>query len=348
MTIMKQLHPPPRVCFALQSKRFRLGAFILLLGLVASFACTKASAQQDAAGPADKTSTTTASKSYEKLRRGTDTRKQKTGSRTSGEAKEARTDDAGSSTAPAAPASEGSQESAAKDAAQNPVAHVISIPLQNNTYFNVGQYQRPVNALLVEPVMPFRLTKDWILITRTIIPLIYLPRVSPTQSETFGLGNINPQFYVSPARPGSIIWGVGPQLWLPTATDKKLGVNKWGGGPAVVVLTKQSHWLLGLLVNNVWAGTEGRQLNQMTLNPLVFYNLPRGWYVMTTPIITADWEAHRNNRWTVPVGGGFGRVFKMGHQLLNARAQFWSDVKAPTGYQNWTMQTQVQFLFPRK
>src|SRR5262249_16186671 len=347
MAIMKHLHPPPRVCFALPSKRFRIRAFILLLGLVASFACTKASAQQDAAGPTDKTSTTTASKSYEQLRRRTDTRKQKTVSRTSGEAKEARTDDAGTSSAPAAPASEGSQE-AAKDAAQNPVAHVISIPLQNNTAFNVGPYQRPVNELLVEPVIPFRMTNDWMLIRGTITPLIYVPRLSPTQSETFGLGNINPSFYVSPAHPGSIIWGIGPQVWLPTATDKKLGVNKWGTGPSAVVLTKQSHWLFGALVNNVWAGTEGRQLNQLTLNPFVYYNLPRGWYVVTSPIITADWEAHRNNRWTVPVGGGFGRVFKMGHQLLNARAQFWSDVKAPTGYQNWTMQTQLQFLLPRK
>lgn len=239
-------------------------------------------------------------------------------------------------------------DAAAKDAAQNPIAHVISVPFQNNTFFKVGQYQRAENALIIEPVIPVRLSENWILITRTITPLIYVPRVTPSQGETFGLGNLNPQFYLSPAHPGSIIWGAGPQLWLPTATDKALGVNKWGGGPAMVVLTKQGHWLFGALVNNVWAGTGGRHLNEMTLNPFVFYNLPRGWYVMSSPIMTADWLANHDNRWTVPVGGGFGRVFKISRQLVNARAQFWNDVKSPTGGQSWTMQTQIQLLFPRK
>lgn len=318
----------------------------VLLFVLALFAGDSVHAQQNPVNPPGNSSAAVPGQAQEKV----DSAKAEKQTGATGPSAQARSDAAtdASSAATAQVQSDNSAVAAAKDAAQNPVAHVISIPIQNNTYFNVGPYQRAVNAALIEPVMPFRLTKDWILITRTIIPLIYQPRVSPTQSETFGLGNINPQFYVSPARPGSIIWGVGPQLWLPTATDKKLGVNKWGGGPAVVVLTKQSHWLFGALVNNVWAGTEGRQLNQMTLNPFVYYNLPRGWYVVTSPIITADWEAHRNNRWTVPVGGGFGRVFKMGHQLLNARTQFWSDVKAPTGYQNWTMQMQVQFLFPRK
>ena len=69
---------------------------------------------------------------------------------------------------------------------------------------------------------------------------------------------------------------------------------------------------------------------------------------MSSPIMTADWLANRDNRWTVPVGGGFGRVFKISRQLVNARAQFWNDVKSPTGGQSWTMQTQIQLLFPRK
>lgn len=243
-------------------------------------------------------------------------------------------------------------DEAAKDAAQNPLAKTISIPFQNDTYFNVGPNKSAVNALIVEPVIPIRLSENWNLITRTITPIIYDPRLSPTLGSVAGLGNIEPQFYFSPSHPGPgrIIWGVGPQLWLPTATDDRLGVNKFGGGPAGVIVTSRGHWMFGSMINNVWTGEnkQHQKMNELTLNPFVFYNLRKGWYVMSSPILTADWTARPDQKWTVPVGGGVGRVFKLGFQPMNARVQFWKDVKQPTGGPGWTMQAQIQFLFPRK
>jgi hypothetical protein len=349
----------PLVLLARVGKRFRVGVLISSLAfLVSPFA----SAQQIPVAPAEQPAGATAQQTEAKVAsaRTDDTREQTSASVSSALGRPAIPGDASSTASVQAP-SEGSPEAAAKDAAQNPVAHVISVPFQNNTFFNVGAYRRAENGLIIEPVIPIRLSNNWILITRTITPLIYVPRVSPGEGENFGLGNLNPQFYLSPAHPGKIIWGVGPQLWLPTATNKTLGVNKWGGGPAAVVLTKQGHWLFGALIGNVWTGGAGQQghesttdptvfhsINQMTLNPFVFYNMKRGWYLMSSPIMTSDWAAKAGQHWTVPVGGGFGRVFRMGGQLLNARAQFWSDVKSPTGYQSWTMQTQIQLLFPRK
>lgn len=243
-----------------------------------------------------------------------------------------------------------SGDAAAKEAAQNPLANTISVPFQNDTYFNTGPYKRALNALIIEPVIPIKLTENWNLITRTITPLIYEPRVSPTQGSVFGLGNMQPQFYFSPAHPGKLIWGLGPQLWLPTATDDTLGVNKFGGGPAGVVVTSFGHWMVGSIVNNVWTGQNKhhQEVNQLTLNPFAFYNLPKGWYVMTSPIMTADWTAKPGQKWTIPVGGGVGRVFKIGFQPLNTRVQFFKDVKQPTFGPSWTMQAQVQFLFVRK
>jgi len=175
------------------------------------------------------------------------------------------------------------------------------VPFQNNTFFNVGPYGRTENGLLIQPVIPFKLNENWNLITRTIVPVIYEPQVSPSQGSDFGLGNINPQFFLSPARSGQIIWGGGPQLWLPTATSKSLGINKFGGGPAVVALTKRGHWLVGTLVGNVWAGTGGTHYNQMTITPLVFYNMQKGWYVMYVANMTANWVGSANDRWTVPL-----------------------------------------------
>jgi len=232
---------------------------------------------------------------------------------------------------------------------QNPVANLISVPFQNNTYFDAGPYHRTANALLIEPVIPFKLDDDWLLITRTIVPLLYQPRISPSQGETFGLGDMEPQFYLSPAHPGSIIWGFGPELVLPTATDKTLGVRRFGGGPAAVALTIQGPVVAGALVNNVWTGyQDGRRINEMTLNPFFFYNLRRGWYLCSSPVITADWDSESRNIWTVPVGGGIGRLFKIGGQSINARVQGLYNVSRPDYAPSWQLQFQIQFLFPTK
>jgi hypothetical protein len=348
----------PLVLLPRLGKGFRVAIVISSLAFLAT---TLASAYQNPVGAAE---SSTASAADPNDKRIASAREDNTGNQTSAAPSlvPARSVVAagGSSAASVQASSENSAESA-KDAAQNPVANTISIPFQNNTFFKIGEYKRAVNALEIEPVIPFRLSENWILITRTIVPLVYVPRVSPSQGENFGLGDLNPQFYLSPAHPGKIIWGVGPQFSLPTATDKTLGVNKWGAGPAAVILTKQGHWLFGSLVNNVWTGGAGKQghqdpiyptvlhsLNQMTLNPFVYYNMKAGWYFVSSLIMTADWAAKPGNRWTVPVGGGAGRLFKLGPQIFNARMQFWKDVQQPTGGQSWTMQTQVQLIFPHK
>jgi hypothetical protein len=240
-----------------------------------------------------------------------------------------------------------SVEAAAKDAAQNPVAAAISVPFQNNTYYGVGPYRRAENVLLVEPVLPFKISPNWIMITRTIVPVEVLPRLSPTDGVDYGLGNIQPQVYFSPAHPGKFIWGAGGEVYLPTATDKELGTNKWGGGPATVGLYHQGPWLGGALISNAFAGVNHTHVDEMTLNPFLFYNMKRGWYVFSSPVITSDWTASRSHRWTVPVGGGIGRVFTIGKQPLNARTQFLNDVRTTSNGPSWQLQTQLQFVFIR-
>lgn len=245
---------------------------------------------------------------------------------------------------------------AAKNAAQNPVASVISVPIQGNTAFGVGPYRRALNQTLIEPVVPLRLSENWILITRTITPIVVLPRFTPTQGVQYGLGNMEPQFYFSPAHPGKFIWGVGPQLYLPTASEDALSVNsslaqvgrKWGGGVATVGLTQHGHWLGGLLLSNQWAGLNHNHVNEATMNPFLYYNFRHGWYLVSSEVMTADWTASRNQRWSVPAGGGFGKIFKLGPQILNARAQAWNVTQRPDGGPNWVLQTQVQFLYPHK
>ena len=233
---------------------------------------------------------------------------------------------------------------------QNPVADLISVPFQNNVNFGVGPHDDVQYILNIQPVIPFRLTEDWNLISRTIVPLIYQPELAPGVGEVFGLGDIQESLFFSPAKPGKVIWGVGPIFQFPTATDDSLGQGKWGAGPTAVALTVHGPWVLGALVNNVWSfagDSDRRDVNQMLLQPFVNYNLPDAWYVVTAPIITADWEADSDDRWTVPIGAGVGKIVRLGKLPVNAQASAYYNVIRPDNAAEWQLRIQIQLLFPR-
>jgi hypothetical protein len=240
---------------------------------------------------------------------------------------------------------------------QNPIADLISLPLQNNLNFGYGAKDAPERSsaqyvLNVQPVVPIKVTDGLNLITRPIIPVIRQPDLIDG-GETWGLADIQLQTYLSPSGGRKVTWGIGPVLQVPSATNgKKLGTQKWSAGPGLVALTQPGKWVIGGLVNNLWsfAGDSDREdVNLMTMQPFVNYNFPKGWYVAAAPIITANWEADDDDTWTVPLGGGFGRIMKFGKQPVNLQAQaFYNVVKpddAPTA--DWTLRLQVQFLFPK-
>jgi hypothetical protein len=243
-------------------------------------------------------------------------------------------------------------------AAQNPIANMISVPLQNNTYFGVTEADDEANVLNIQPVIPLSLG-EWNVITRTIVPFVYVP--DPTDGiehlpnhdkigDAFGLGDINFSAFFSPAKPGKLIWGVGPTITVPSATDKRTGAEKWSAGPTAVALITPKPWVLGVLVNNIWsfAGKSQRgDVNQLTVQPFVNYNLPEGWYLTSSPVITADWEETGDERWTVPLGGGFGKIFHIGKQALNAQTQAFYYAEAPELGPDWALRLQLQFLFPK-
>jgi len=235
-------------------------------------------------------------------------------------------------------------------AAQNPVADMISLPLQNNTNFGVGPGDDVQNILNIQPVVPLKLNTDWNLITRTVVPVIYQPELLEGYGDEFGLGDINMSLFLSPAKPGKIIWGVGPVFSFPTATGAVLEAKKWSAGPTAVALKIQGPWVVGALANNLWsyAGDDDRKdVNQFLLQYFINYNLPRGWYISSAPIITANWKADSINQWTVPFGGGVGKIFRIGKQPMNAQAQAFYNVEKPDNGPDWTLRLQLQFLFPK-
>ena len=244
-----------------------------------------------------------------------------------------------------------SNEDLAK-AAQNPIASMISLPIQSNTNLNVGPGDNTQEVINIQPVYPISLNKEWNLITRTIVPLLSQPELIAGQGRTNGLGDVQFSAFFSPAKPSGWIWGAGAIVQLPTATDDVLGQGKWGAGPTAVALKSHGPWLFGALINNVWsfAGDSDRtSVNQMLIQPFVNYNVPGhpGLYFTSSPIITANWKANSSQRWTVPIGLGVGQIMKWGHQPVNLQAAAYYNVERPDNAGNWNLRLQLQFLFPR-
>ena len=146
---------------------------------------------------------------------------------------------------------------------------------------------------------------------------------------------MNPTFFLSPGKPGKVIWGAGPAFVIPTATSTALGQGKFSIGPSFTSpLHSPGHWTVGALINNVFslAGSSHRPyVNQMLLQYFINYNMKKGWYVTIQPILTADWRASSGNVWTVPFGGGVGRITKLGFQPVNLTAQFYGNAVRPAG-----------------
>ncbi len=251
----------------------------------------------------------------------------------------------------AAPAyAELSSEELAK-LAQNPVGNLISIPFQNNANLNFGPDKGTLNVLNIQPVIPISVNKDWNIITRTIVPVISQPALGAGDDRSNGIGDTVLTAFLSPAVPKGAIWGVGPVLQLPTDSNG-LGNKNWGLGPSLVVLKleKGSPWVYGVLVNNVWSlssDKRGGAYNNGLIQPFLNYNFPGGAYLTSAPIATVDWKADGGQRWTVPIGGGVGKIFHFGKLPVNTQVGAYYNVVRPDYAPNWQIRAQVQLMFPK-
>ena len=237
-----------------------------------------------------------------------------------------------------------SSEELAK-AAQNPIANMISIPLQSNFNLNVGPKNEMQYVGNLQPVIPINATENWNVITRTIIPFVYQPELGPDSGDVFGLGDIQFTAFLSPAKSGALIWGVGPIVQFPSGTDQSITQGKWAAGPSAVALMIQGHWVYGALVNYLssFDGQHDRgAVSQWLIQPFINYNLPDGWYLTTSPIITANMMAESSQQWTVPVGGGVGKIIRIGKLPVNLQLAGYYNVEHP--FPDTALVAQIAFL----
>ncbi len=232
--------------------------------------------------------------------------------------------------------------------AQNPVGNLISFPLQWNMGFGAGPTKTYQSTLNIQPVIPFSINEEWNIITRTILPVESWP--TARENHVAGIGDTTFTAFLSPGKPGKFIWGVGPAFLFPTASSSELGSGQWGIGPSLVGLYMGKSIVAGALVNNIWSvgGWGDKNVNAMTLQPFFNYNFKGGWYLTTSPILTANWAADSSRDvWTVPLGGGVGKIIHLGKLPVNLSAQAFVNAASPEFGADWSFRLQCQFLFPK-
>jgi hypothetical protein len=245
-----------------------------------------------------------------------------------------------------APTSAGDQATELAKQQQNPISSLISVPLQGNWDFGLGDRDATGTIFNVQPVMPFGLSPGANIILRVILPLVSQP--GGDDSRVNGLGDVVATAFFSPAKSGRITWGVGPVFLLPTATNNALGSEKFGIGPSAVVLTQPGPWTLGLLFNHLWStsGADDREdVNTTFLQPFMNYNLGGGLAVGASMEATGNWNA--DEHWTAPLLFSVSKVARLGRRPVNFVVAAGPTVASPAGGANWRFRFMAVVLFPR-
>lgn len=233
----------------------------------------------------------------------------------------------------------------------NPIANLITVPIQVNFDGDIGPTDDGTKVTTnVQPVIPFDMSENWNLISRTIVPIVQQDDIVPGAGSQSGLGDINLSLFFSPKQPTArgLTWGVGPVFLLPTATNSRLGSEKWAAGPGVVALTTRGPWTVGMLVNHIWsfAGEDDRQdISNTFAQPFMSYTWPTAWTVSAQSETTYNWKTEE---WSVPVNVAVSKLVRIGKLPVSLQGGVGYWVDAPdTGPEGYRFRLQVNIVLAK-
>jgi hypothetical protein len=231
---------------------------------------------------------------------------------------------------------------------QNPVAALISVPIQNNWDFGIGPAHAMKYTANIQPVVPLSISDDWNLIIRTILPVIYAESPVKGGSSHSGLGDVTQSFFFSPKNPvGGWILGAGPVGYYPTATEEALGAGKWGAGPTIVALQQKAGFTYGILLNQIWsfAGQEDRsEINSTFIQPFASFTTKTYTTFGINTETTYNWQTEEA---TVPMNFTIQQLVKIGKQPIAFQLGYRYYVEKPDGGPDWGLRFTITFLFPK-
>ena len=248
------------------------------------------------------------------------------------------------------PRSDADNEELAKKLS-NPISDLVSVPFQFNWYQSVGPLELSTFILNVQPVIPLELNDHWNLILRIIVPFIGQPPLFTGDVSTFGVGDITTSFFFSPRNNSGFTWGVGPVFETPSSYQPTIGSGHYSVGPTVVVLQQTGKWTIGTLWNQVWsvAGDKRREdVNQMFLQPFLAYQATHTLTLTLNSETTGNWEAHGDDRWTVPILFEVSKLNKLGPFPASYQLGLSWFAAHPDVGPSWNIRAAVILLLPEK
>lgn len=229
----------------------------------------------------------------------------------------------------------------------NPIAAMISVPFQFNWDRGYGSADGKQLTINVQPVIPISLNDDWNLISRTIIPIKHQDDIAGQSGTQFGIGDTLQSLWFSPKEPTSsgLIWGVGPVIYLPTATDSALGTDEWGAGPTAIVLTQIGPWTIGGLTNHVWSFDDANSVNATFVQPFITYSTPDAWTFALNTEASYNWNTED---WTVPINASVSKLVTLGEQPVSFQVGvgYYAN-SAAGGAEDWRARFSMTFLYPK-
>lgn len=229
----------------------------------------------------------------------------------------------------------------------NPVASLISVPFQGNYDCCIGPEDAGKFTLNIQPVVPVKLTEDWNVIIRTIVPVIWQDATVEGGDDSFGFGDVTQSFFFTPSKTkNGLTWAIGPAILYPLGNDE-LGTEKWGLGPTALLLKQTGPTTVGFLANHIWsvAGQKERaDVSTTFLQPFYSYAYPNTTTITINLESSYDWE---RESWTVPLNAGVSHIYKFGEQRVSLGVQGRYYLETPDEGPEWGVRMIATFLFPK-